>query len=161
MTSDVRPPGTINAFEYDVEFTAGPLHMDLEADESDRPTVLAFSTTAAGDMGPAQATGKIEIGDALVKCNEEDLSDYDFTDAISIVIGTPWPRIMTFERPAAEPVPDAEGWLFKQGSESTSTLRRRMVSNSKRKRACTVVDISIPPPSFKAVSLTLSRSPLF
>ena len=131
MTSDVRPPGTINAFEYDVEFTAGPLHMDLEADESDRPTVLAFSTTAAGDMGPAQATGKIEIGDALVKCNDEDLSDYDFTDAISIVIGTPWPRIMTFERPAAEPVPDAEGWLFKQGSESTSTLRRRMVSKYK------------------------------
>ena len=61
----------------------------------------------------------------FVQCNVyniQDLSDYDFTDAISIVIGTPWPRIMTFERPAAEPVPDAEGWLFKQGSESTSTF---------------------------------------
>ena len=125
-SGDVRPPGTISAYNYDVEFIEGPLHMDLEADESDRPTVLSFSKTAAGDIGPAQASEKILIGDALVKCNEEDLSDYDFTDAIAVVVASSWPRTLTFERPAAEPVPDAEGWLFKQGDSATSTLRRRL-----------------------------------
>ena len=51
---------------------------------------------------------------------------------------------------------------------STTALRRRLgKSIQKRKRACiaymesTVVSISIPPLSFKPVSLSLSRSPLF
>jgi len=125
-TIAVQPPGTIPAYEYKVIFQGGPLHMDLEADEEDRPTVLSFSKNSEGEKGPAEACGQIQIGDALVACNEDQLDRYDFTDAISVVVGQPWPRTMTFERPAAEPVPDAEGWLFKQGDSAKSALRRRM-----------------------------------
>ena len=100
--------------------------MDLAPDEQDRPTVLSFTKTASGGMGPAEKLGTIQIGDALVKCNDEELDNYDFTDSIAVVVGQPWPRSMVFERPATEPVPDAEGWLFKQGDSAKSALRRRM-----------------------------------
>ena len=101
--------------------------LDLEADDDERPTVLAFSKTASGQNGPAETCGQIEVGDALVKCNDDALGSYDFTDAISVVVGQSWPRILVFERPASEPVPDAEGWLGKHGGDGAkSALRRRM-----------------------------------
>ena len=122
----VSPPGTIPAFKYDVTFEHGPLHMDLEADEYDRPIVSTFSKNEEGGPGPAESSGKIQVGDALMACNGDQLEPFDFSDAISIVIGHKWPRTLTFERPAAEPVPDSEGWLRKQGDSVKSALRRRM-----------------------------------
>ena len=121
----VRPPGTVPASVFSVIFQNGPLYLDMEADEQDRPSVLTFDRKIDGSMGPAEACGKLKIGDALIACNDESLIGFSFQDAITIVVNQPWPRKMTFERPPKEPIADAEGWMYKQGDSAKSTLRRR------------------------------------
>ena len=118
-----EPPGTIPQSEYSLTFPHGPLGVRLEADDDEMIMVKGFVRGEDGEPGLGESEGKIEAGDLLIAVNGVDLTTMSFKDGVETIISTSWPKILHFRRPAREPEPDAGGWMFKQGENSS--IRRR------------------------------------
>lgn len=123
--TDVRPPGTIPAEAYDLEFESGPLFLDLVADDDDNIVCAGFANSGSGEPGPAEKTGKIKSGDYLLGVNGTSFETLKFYDAIDVIRKAEYPKSFTFERPPVEPTPDKEAWLGKRGEQKLSAFRRR------------------------------------
>ena len=110
---------------FSVVFDSGPLYLNIEARDADQwPVVIGFSLPDSGKPGPAQACGKINIGDVLVSVNGTSVNN-SFTRALELCSSESWPRTMQFYRnPDYEANVEAEGWLYKQG-DINETKRRR------------------------------------
>lgn len=55
--------------------------------------------THHNDIGPAELSGKIEIGDNVVRVNGTSTSGLDYGSVLDIIIGAPRPVTIHFERP--------------------------------------------------------------
>ena len=142
----VQPPGTVPAKQYSLTFEAGPLYLDLIADDEDNIKVSGFAETPDGKPGPAEESGKIVDGDYLLACNETSFEDLGFYESIDVIKAASYPKEFLFEHPPVEPQPDLEGWLGKKG-EHNNTFRRRyfkLYGSSVFYYKPTMVDIETP-----------------
>ena len=90
----VQPPGTVPAKQYSLTFEAGPLYLDLIADDEDNIKVSGFAETPDGKPGPAEESGKILDGDYLLACNETSFEDLGFYESIDVIKAASYQRIL-------------------------------------------------------------------
>ena len=104
------------------------------------------------------------LEDAIVAYQMLPPSDVPITlDTLPIVLGTPEHQETADDNDADAIINDGEEDTYEDENSDLSNKQNQMVNTKRRsehREWSTVVKIFIPPPSFKPVSLSLSRSPL-
>ena len=104
------------------------------------------------------------LEDAIVAYQMLPPSDVPITlDTLPIVLGTPEHQETADDNDADAIINDGEEDTYEDENSDLSNKQNQMVNTKRRsehREWSTVVKICIPPPSFKPVSLSLSRSPL-
>ena len=79
--------------------------------------------THHNDIGPAELSGKIEIGDNVVRVNGTSTSGLDYGSVLDIIIGAPRPVTIHFERPPRAGTRGGGGSVGAGASASASSRR--------------------------------------
>jgi hypothetical protein len=115
-----------------VVFQAGPIGMQLEPTADDRACrVYGFLDSGDGKPSPARHSGKIELGDVIVKVNGKDVHSYDDTIAVLKAGGR---REITFRQGTADDDYDEEEEESVGGFSSTDDETDRKERERKAKK---------------------------
>ncbi|KAF4321354.1 hypothetical protein BBO99_00004759 [Phytophthora kernoviae] len=120
----------------------GPLNLILRGTVDDEVMVCGFQdgTTQSGELGPAEASGVIRVGDLLISINNHYFTNIEFQQAVDLIRTAGRPITLRFSRvdfntaPPAETTRVAEGWvLSKEPSAHRYRIRMLQLQGDKLK----------------------------
>ncbi|KAF4032438.1 Pleckstrin homology domain-containing protein [Phytophthora infestans] len=97
----------------------GPLNLILRGTVDDEVMVCGFQDGAGpgGELGPAEASGVIRVGDLLISINNHYFTNIEFQQAVELIRAAGRPLTLRFSRidfntaPPTDTTRVAEGWL--------------------------------------------------
>jgi hypothetical protein len=112
----------------------GPLNLILRGTVDDEVMVCGFQngTGPGGELGPAEASGVIQVGDLLISINNHYFTNIEFQQAVDLIRAAGRPLTLRFSRvdfhtaPPAETTRVAEGWVLSK-EPSAHRYRVRML----------------------------------
>ncbi|KAG1705232.1 hypothetical protein DVH05_004163 [Phytophthora capsici] len=120
----------------------GPLNLILRGTVDDEVMVCGFQDGAGhgGELGPAEASGVIRVGDLLISINNHYFTNIEFQQAVELIRATGRPLTLRFSRvdfhtaPPADTTRVAEGWvLSKEPSAHRYRIRMLQLQGDKLK----------------------------
>ncbi|CAH0482268.1 unnamed protein product [Peronospora belbahrii] len=136
-TSDSKSQGDDDTKEKIITVTfdqPGPLNLILRGTVDDEVMVCGFleSTGPGGDLGPAEASGVIRVGDLLISINNHYFTNIEFQQAVDLIRAAGRPLTLRFSRtdfntaPPVDATRVAEGWVLSK-EPSAHRYRVRML----------------------------------
>lgn len=111
----------------------GPLHLILRGTVDDEVMVCGFQDgTGSSELGPAEASNVIRVGDHLISINNHYFTNIEFQQAVDLIRGAGRPLTLRFSRvdfqktSSADTSRVAEGWVLSKES-SAHRYRIRML----------------------------------
>ncbi|TDH70797.1 hypothetical protein CCR75_001149 [Bremia lactucae] len=120
----------------------GPLHLILRGTVDEEVMVCGFQYTIgpSGEVGPAEASGVIRVGDLLCSINSHYFTNIEFEHAVELIQGAGRPLTLRFSRidcyatPLIDTTRVAEGWvLSKEPSAHRYRIRMLQLQDDKVK----------------------------
>ncbi|OWZ19048.1 hypothetical protein PHMEG_0006760 [Phytophthora megakarya] len=120
----------------------GPLNLILRGTVDDEVMVCGFQdgTGPGGELGPAEASGVIHVGDLLISVNNHYFTNIEFQQAVDLIRAAGRPLTLRFSRVDFNTVPHvdttrvAEGWvLSKEPSAHRYRIRMLQLQGDKLK----------------------------
>ncbi|KAL4137826.1 hypothetical protein KRP22_001366 [Phytophthora ramorum] len=117
----------------------GPLNLVLRGTVDDEVMVCGFQD-AKGELGPAEASGVIRVGDLLISINNHYFTNIEFQQAVDLIRAAGRPLTLRFSRvdfhtaPPVDTTRVAEGWvLSKEPSAHRYRIRMLQLQGDKLK----------------------------
>ncbi|CAI5705613.1 unnamed protein product [Peronospora effusa] len=112
----------------------GPLNLILRGTVDDEVMVCGFleGMGPGGELGPAEASGVIRVGDLLISINNHYFTNIEFQQAVDLIRAAERPLTLRFSRidfttaPPADTTRVAEGWVLSK-EPSAHRYRVRML----------------------------------
>ncbi|KAG6579950.1 Cell 12A endoglucanase [Phytophthora cinnamomi] len=112
----------------------GPLNLILRGTVDDEVMVCGFQDGSGpgGELGPAEASGVIRVGDLLISINNHYFTNIEFQQAVDLIRAAGRPLTLRFSRvdfhtaPPADTTRVAEGWVLSK-EPSAHRYRVRML----------------------------------
>ncbi|KAG6964789.1 hypothetical protein JG688_00007549 [Phytophthora aleatoria] len=120
----------------------GPLNLILRGTVDDEVMVCGFQdgTGPGGELGPAEASGVIRVGDLLISINNHYFTNIEFQQAVDLIRAAGRPLTLRFSRidfntaPPTDTTRVAEGWvLSKEPSAHRYRIRMLQLQGDKLK----------------------------